>query len=202
LLTTERFSHTAFGAPFSNYWWLSELAFYGLFTLGGPVLLAVFAGSCAFAAVYGSWRLMRGAWESRITLLLFLMIATAPEWAVRPQVLSLAFMVLSTYLVVSDRSAWLPPLFVVWANTHPQVVLGVLLAGAAAFEALVWSRPRARRDVLIAVGCVAAPMAAPDGWHFWSQALNTVPSLEPWSYRSIALQSTPAVSRSGWPSPR
>src|SRR6185503_5489441 len=47
LLTTERFSHTAFGAEFRNYWWLSQLAFYALFALGGPVLLTVFAGTCA-----------------------------------------------------------------------------------------------------------------------------------------------------------
>jgi hypothetical protein len=174
LLTTERFSHTAFGAAFSNYWWLSQLAFYALFTLGGPVLLTLFAGSCAFAAVYGSWRLMRGAWEARLTLLLFLTIATAPQWAVRPQVISLAFIVLSAYLIVNNRSGWLPLLCVVWANTHPQVVFGVLIAGAAALEALVWSRTRARRDVLVAAGCVAALLASPDGWHYWSETVNTV----------------------------
>ena len=81
LLRTEPFSYTALGHEFRNYWWLSQLAFFALFTLGGPLLLTVFAGSCAFAAVYGSWRLMRGAWDIRLTLLLFLIIATAPEWA-------------------------------------------------------------------------------------------------------------------------
>ena len=85
-LRTEPFSHTALGREFHNYWWLSQLTFYALFTWGGPLLLTFFAGACAFVAVYGSWRLMRGSWEARLVVLLFLMIGTAPEWAVRPQV--------------------------------------------------------------------------------------------------------------------
>lgn len=173
-LTTEPFSHTALGREFRNYWWLSQLTFYALFTWGGPLLLTVFAGACGFIAVYGSWRLIRGPWEARLVLLLFLMIATAPEWAVRPQVISLALMVLASYLVVHDRTAWLPLLCVVWANAHPQVVFGVLLAGAVALEAIVWSRARAVRDVLIAVACAAAVMVSPGGWYYWTEAVNTV----------------------------
>jgi hypothetical protein len=174
LLTTERFSHTAFGADFRNYWWLSQLAFYALFALGGPVLLTVFAGSCAFAAVAGSWRLMRGPWEIRLVLLLFLIVATTPEWSVRPQVVSLLLMVATMYLVVRDRSAWLPLVCVVWANAHPQVVFGVLMACIASLEALIWSRARLVRDTLIAVGCAAALMVSPDGWRYWSETLSTV----------------------------
>ncbi len=173
-LTAEPFSHTALGREFRNYWWLSQLTFYALFTWGGPLLLTVFAGACGFIAVYGSWRLIRGPWEARLVLLLFLMIATAPEWAVRPQVISLALMVLASYLVVHDRTAWLPLLCVVWANAHPQVVFGVLLAGAVALEAIVWSRARAVRDVLIAVACAAAVMVSPGGWYYWTEAVNTV----------------------------
>ncbi len=174
LLTTEPFSYTALGHEFRNSWWLSQLTFYGLFMWGGPLLLTVFAGACGFIAVYGSWRLIRGPWEARLVLLLFLMIATAPEWAVRPQVISLAFMVLAAYLVVNDRTAWLPLLCVVWANAHPQVVFGVLLAGAVAVEALVWSRARVLRDVAIVAACAVAVMVSPGGWRYWTEAVNTV----------------------------
>ena len=173
-LRTEPFSHTAFGREFHNYWWLSQLTFYALFTWGGPLLLTLFAGACAFVAVYGSWRLMRGSWEARLVLLLFLMIGTAPEWAVRPQVISLALMVLAAYLVVTDRTVWLPLVCVVWANAHPQVVFGVLIAGAVALESLVWSRARVARDVLVAAACAAGVMLSPGGWHYWTEAVNTV----------------------------
>ena len=173
-LRTEPFSHTALGREFHNYWWLSQLTFYVLFTWGGPLLLTLFAGACAFVAVYGSWRLMRGSWEARLVLLLFLMIGTAPEWAVRPQVISLALMVLAAYLVVNDRTVWLPLVCVVWANAHPQVVFGVLIAGAVALEAFLWSRARVARDVLVAAACAAGVMLSPGGWHYWTEAVNTV----------------------------
>ena len=81
LLTTERFSFTAFGAPLQNHWWLSQLVFYGIYTAGGPFLLTLFAGICALAACYGSWRLIHGALVIRIVLLSFLVVATAPEWS-------------------------------------------------------------------------------------------------------------------------
>jgi|SoiMethySBSTD1v2_1073268.scaffolds.fasta_scaffold00176_18 hypothetical protein len=174
LLTTERFSHTAFGADLRNYWWISQLAFFALYAMGGPVLLTLAAGACAYAAVFGSWRLMRGSWEVRLVLLIFLILATAPEWAVRPQVISLALLVLTAHALTRDRVGWLPLLFVVWANAHPQVVLGVALTGAAALEALVWSRTRVKRDMWTAVCCAAAPMASPDGWRFWLEAIQTV----------------------------
>jgi hypothetical protein len=174
LLRTEGFSHTAFGADFHNYWWLSQLAFYALFMIGGPVLLTVVAGACAFAAVIGSWRLMRGSWEVRLVILLFMSVSTLPEWAVRPQVISLALLVLTAHLVMRDRIGWLPLICAIWANAHPQVVFGVMMAGAAALEALVWSRTRFKRDALIAVCCAAAVMISPGGWHYWPEAFRTV----------------------------
>jgi hypothetical protein len=174
LLRTEGFSHTAFGADLHNYWWLTQLAFYALFMSGGPVLLTVMAGACAFTAVLGSWRLMRGSWEVRLVVLLFMSVATLPEWSVRPQVISLALLVLTAHLVVRDRTVWLPLICAIWANAHPQVVFGVLMAGAAALEALVWSRTRFKRDALIAACCAAAVMISPGGWHYWPEAFRTV----------------------------
>jgi hypothetical protein len=173
-LRTDVFSHTAYGAVVHNYWWLSQLLFYALHSLGGPILLTVFAGGCAFAAVGGSWWLVRGSWEAQCGLLLFLMLATPPEWAVRPQVISLALLVLSAHLVARDRLAWMPLVCLLWANAHPQVVFGVLLSSAAALEALVWSRARFMRDALVAACSVAATFVSPGGWYFWPDALRTV----------------------------
>ena len=38
-LLTEPFSHTAYGAELHNHWWLTQLVFYGVHSLGGPFLL-------------------------------------------------------------------------------------------------------------------------------------------------------------------
>jgi hypothetical protein len=173
-LTTERFSFTAYGTPLQNHWWLSQLAFYAAYAAGGPLLLTLFAGACALAAVYGSWRLMRGALEVRVVLLAFLVLATAPEWAVRPQVISLALLVVSAHLIARDRIVWLPLVCLVWGNAHAMVIFGVLMAGACALEALCWTRERFLRDAAVTLACVLAPMLSPLGVAYWPRVLSTV----------------------------
>ena len=171
-LTTERFSHSSFGTEIQIHWWLSQIIFYVAFVAGGPALLTVLCGSFAFGAVCGAWRLVRGAFETRIILLLFLMIATASEWAVRPQVISLALFAVTLHLIVRDRMAWLPFVCLVWANAHAVVVLGLIVVGVVALEALVWSRAKLARDGAVLVGCVLAPMVSPLGLHYWPRIIS------------------------------
>jgi len=173
-LLTEPFSHTANGAELHNHWWISQLAFYGVYSLGGPFLLSLFAGACALAAVLGSWSLMRGPWELRVALLAWLIVVTVPEWSVRPQVVSLALLVLAIHLIVRNRAEWLPAMCVVWANTHGMVVFGIALGGALLADALLWSRTEWRRAAAIAAACAAAPLISPLGLSYWPQVLETV----------------------------
>jgi len=77
-LLTEPFSHTAYGTALHNHWWLSQLVFFAVYSLGGPFLLTLVAGACAVGATAGSWRLMKGPWELRIGLLAWLVVVTAP----------------------------------------------------------------------------------------------------------------------------
>ncbi|MGH9256658.1 MAG: hypothetical protein ACRD3C_19030 [Vicinamibacterales bacterium] len=174
LLLTEPFSYTAYGAELHNHWWLSQLAFYAVHSLGGPFLLTLVAGACAVAAIAGSWRLIRGSWELRVALLAWLLVATAPEWAVRPQVISLALLVLVAHLIARGRLVWVPLVCVVWANAHALVIFGVVMGAAVLLEALVWSRAEVRRAATIAAACALAPMLSPLGWSYWSQVLTTV----------------------------
>lgn len=173
-LTTERFSHSSFGTELQIHWWLSQVIFYVAFVVGGTALLTVLCGSFAFGAVCGAWRLVRGTFETRIILLLFLMIATAPEWAVRPQVISMALFTVMLYLIVRDRTVWLPVVCLVWTNVHAVVVLGLIVVGVVALEALVWSRAKLRRDVAVLVGCALAPMVSPLGLHYWPRIISAV----------------------------
>jgi hypothetical protein len=173
-LLTEPFSHTAYGAELHNHWWLTQLVFYGVHSLGGPFLLTILAGACALAAVAGSWRLVRGTWDLRVVLLAWLAIATAPAWSIRPQVISLVLLVLVLHLIVRNRLAWVPLVCVIWANAHGLVVFGVAMGCAVLLEALFWSRGEIRRAAAVAAACVAAPMISPLGWNYWPQILSTV----------------------------
>lgn len=173
-LTMERFSFTAFGNPLQNHWWLSQLAFYALHSLGGALLLTIGAGASTLLAVWGAWRLCRGSIELRIVLLLFFVLATTSEWAVRPQVFSLALIVLVAHLIARDRIVWLPLVMLVWANAHAMVLFGVLMAGACALEALVWTRRRLVRDAAVTLACLLVPALSPLGWEYWPRVLATV----------------------------
>lgn len=173
-LAIERFSHSSFGTELRLHYWLSQIIFYGAFMTGGAFLLAVLCGAFAFGAVFGAWRLIRGTFETRIILLFFLMIATAPGWAVRPQVMSMALFAVMLHLIVRDRMAWLPVVCLVWANVHAVVVLGLMVVGVIAFEACVWSRARLPRDWIVLALCFVAPMVSPLGLHYWPGIISTV----------------------------
>jgi len=172
--TTELFSHTFHGRAWLNHEWLSQLFFYGIHAFGGPFLLTIVCGACAFIAVMASWRLTRGSAEVRLVLLLSILIVTAPAWAVRPQAFSLVLLMLSVWLVTRDRIAWLPVLTVLWANAHGVVLLGVVIACVNALERLIWSRRHFPRAAVVAALCLAAPMATPLGWHYWPRVAQTV----------------------------
>jgi len=173
-LLTEPFSHTAYGAELHNHWWLTQLVFYGVHSLGGPFLLTLFAGACALAAVAGSWRLVRGPWDVRAVLLAWLVITTAPSWSIRPQVVSLLLLTIVLHLVARNRLWWMPLVCVVWANAHGLVIFGVAVAGAVLLDALLWSRHEIKRAALVVAACVAAPTVSPLGWNYWPQILSTV----------------------------
>jgi hypothetical protein len=190
ILPAEVFSHTAFGAPlFHNHEWLSQLVFYGLYKAGGPLLLAAAGTACVIAAVAVCWGMVKGSAEARLGWLALLFVGTVTEWAIRPQVMSLALFALALKLATSDRGRdrWLPVLCLVWANLHAVAIVGVMIAGCAAAESVLWSRARVRRSVLIAAGCVAAPLFTPLGWHYWPRVFEVVRlarELEIHEYRS------------------
>jgi len=70
-------------------------------------------------------------------------------------------------LAFSDR-AWLPLVFVVWANLHGGWILGL---GAVAVQALL--RP-SRQRVMLATACGAATLVNPYGVHVWIAILDAM----------------------------
>jgi hypothetical protein len=174
LLDRELFAHVTYGQLHPNHWWLGQLIFYALHALGGPMLLTLVAGACAWWAVFGAWTLTRGSSPEIRLLLLVVLMLSLPEWSVRPQVFSMALMVVAVRLILADRLGWLPPLMILWANVHAVVVLGVGVVSLVAVEALLWSHHRVRRALGMAAACWAAPMVSPLGLHYWPYVLKVV----------------------------
>ena len=176
-LTTDQFAYTILGSPLHyDHHWLAQVVFFGLHRLGGPFLLAVFSAGCVLAAVVGAWRLARGSAEARFTWLIVLLVGTPSAWSIRPQVISLVMFVLACHLVLSDRKrdVWLPLVCLVWSNLHAVAITGPVIAGCAVVEALLWSRERVVRSLIIFAACLAAPLATPLGWDYWPRILELV----------------------------
>jgi len=176
-MAVPKIEHLAFpidGQPVANLEWLTQLLFFALYSAGGPFLLSVFCGGCALAAAWMSWRLIRSGPASRLVLLVILLVGVVPEWAVRPQAISLLLFICSVRLATTGNILWLPLLCVLWSNMHGAVLLAVVVAACAALESLIWSRGEVMRHGLVTLGCAVAPILTPLGTRFWPQVMTTV----------------------------
>ena len=106
LLLTDTFSHTADGAFWPNHEWLSELLFYGVYTIGGLPLLTL---GCALV-VTSAWALV---WietpapaRAKFLLTACAVAAASTTWSLRAQVLSLLLVTVTMALLRRRRYAW------------------------------------------------------------------------------------------------
>ena len=153
LPTVERWSYTARGRAWPDHEWLSEAIFYPLHRIGGMPLLALLVAASVTATFALVWRLMEGPVLRRGALVFVTLPVTLIVASLRPQVFSLLLLVVTVTLLARARFAWLPVVFLLWANLHGAVVVGGVVVGAVLVTALVWERARARS--LLAWGALA-----------------------------------------------
>jgi hypothetical protein len=169
----------AHGAPWIDQQWLSQLASYGLYALGGLGLLglvnvALLTGGVAFATFAG--RRFGAPFVSTVIALPLGLIMIAPAREVRTQTFVVPLFALLVYLLARDsrrpsaRVYWCLPLLVVWANLHGTVTMAaglVALHGVVIlFERrrMVFHSLRAwRRPVALIAGSAVAITATPYG---------------------------------------
>jgi hypothetical protein len=163
VLKTETFSHTAPGAPWIDQSWLPQLGMYGLYRLGAFPALALAVGAVvavAFGLLLPAARAKDGpsTWWSpywRAFVLLWAAIASGPTWAARPHLLTLLLTSAWVLLLARWRAngyrprdlLWLPPLMLLWANSHGGYIVGLLLlsleAGGLALDGAIGRAQRA-----------------------------------------------------------
>lgn len=150
--STDPFSHTMQGVPWTAHEWLAEILLAAAHEAGGWVLVAaVTALAFAVAIALLTRALLR--WLEPIYAIMFAALGvamTAGHLLARPHILALPLMIVWTVELVRAReenrvpSPWLLPVITVWANLHGGFTLGIALAGALALEALLDS-PRGQR---------------------------------------------------------
>ena len=110
----ERYSFTADGRYWSNHEWLWEAVAYALHHVGGMPLLSAWTGATVLATV---WVVRRSTTASGYVVPLVLGAALplmSVSWTTRPQVTSMLLFAVMVLLLIRERYAWIPPLFLLW----------------------------------------------------------------------------------------
>jgi hypothetical protein len=189
------FSFTVRDHEWITHEWLSEALMWPVYAVGGlPALSLAFAllAACAFWLVYGC---SEGQPYLAGLLVLLGSFTAAPSFGVRPQMFNLVLT--AAFASVLDgfkRRAlcrrtllWLPLLTVVWANLHAGYLLGVVLVGTYAAGASLDRLGKGARDdqlawsdvrwlAIVAVLCLVAALANPNGWRLWTYPFGTLGS--------------------------
>jgi hypothetical protein len=174
ILFHDTFSHTVFGQRWDNHAWLSQVLFAAIYQVGGMPLLT---GTCAVAVTAGVWLVYAstaGSQMQRLALLATVVSGATITWSVRPQSLTLLLVGATIWFIRRGRLLPLPLLFLVWANLHSAVGLGlVLLVGAAAGHLIAHRRLPTRLLATIAL-CTMATLATPQGLFYWTNIATSM----------------------------
>ncbi len=182
---TDLFSFTALGKPFVLQNWLAEVAYYGMYRLGGLPLIAFLNALMVLVAFLLLYFLcFRVASRPHVVIAVGIVAALAIPGTIRPQVFSYPlfafyYLALMLYRQRARDLLWtLPPLMVLWVNLHGAFFLGVvLLAVVGASE--WWRRlihddktdaltPAELRKLAFTLGlCVLASLANPEGYKIY-----------------------------------
>lgn len=132
LLTSDIFSHTAYGASWTAHEWLAEVIMGGLHLLAGLPGVVIFYCLLAALSFWLLFRLAReigGDWPSFLVVS-FALILAARHLLARPHIFTWLLGILTLFLLLRGRPRHLyalPLLTAFWANVHGAFAVGLFL---------------------------------------------------------------------------
>jgi hypothetical protein len=177
--TSDPFSFTVAGHPWMAYEWLGDVLIGAVARLGGLMGLEVFLfvwASAVVLAIYAYATLRSGNSKAGFLTAGVLCSFAFASFSLRPQMLGYLFLVLTLIVLErfrqgKPRSIWfLPPLVLLWVNTHGSWVIGMgvllvfLASGLVEFrcgsiEARRWtSAQRIRLETVLLLSLAAIPL--------------------------------------------
>lgn len=202
--TSDAFSHTMHGAPWTAHEWLAEIVLAGAF-LGGGWTLVTAVTSLAFALAIALLARALLRWLEPVHVLGAAMLAvllTVPHLLARPHVLVLPLLIVWVSELVRARqedrtpAIWLLPVMTLWANMHGGFTFGLALACALAAEAVLAARQRRQAAVAARTWGVFLALA------FASALLNPQGPHGLWFTWQVLFEDSYALTRIGeWQSP-
>jgi hypothetical protein len=190
-IRTETWTFTVGGQPWLNFEWLAELPYYCAFRrLGDSGLYAVMMILLS-AIVLGIYSLARmrchdakAAFVAAFIGLDFITVSFGP----RTLLFGWLFLIVELAILWSlqrgrDYTAWLPPLFLLWINTHGSWLIGFalmvvyfacgLVGGEwGSISATRWTRAQMRRFALVTAASFALLFVNPYGWRLVAYPLD------------------------------
>ena len=179
----DEFSSYAIGKPWVAYSWLFEVVVYTLCQAFGLVGIVVYTTSFSLLIAYALHSLVRQftlPFTTEIALTAVGLIAMKPLYSPRPWLFTVLFFIIELNLIFTARRTGdprrlllLPPLFMIWANTHIQFSYGLFVLGLAGIESLIdklfhWPRHEDNSHPLpvgyllgIVAACCVATLATP-----------------------------------------
>jgi hypothetical protein len=132
--TTDPYSYTAAGQPWLAYEWLGDVFFSAVARVGGlGALQALFIvlGAAIMLALYGYATMRARNSKAGFVAATVLLVLAAANFNLRPQMMGYLFLVLTLIALERFRQGsflalWLlPPLFLLWINTHGSWEIGL-----------------------------------------------------------------------------
>lgn len=182
--TVDMFSWSAPGANWIAHEWLFETV---LALVSSPVGIALFSTTLVLAGLFLLWKLINIVAEDKNTAILFFVLSAimlSVGWSARPQLAAYDFFLLTLLLLYKGREKhsylWLlPPVFLLWANCHASVLLGLGVVGLEALLSFipVFETGRIKhigegKKVGVFITCTLASLVNPRGAGLWTYAVK------------------------------
>ncbi len=177
------YSFTAPGAPWMAYEWLGEVVMALAAQLGffkGLTALLMVLGAIYTGLLYGYATLVSGNSKAGLVACAIFLPLLTVFFTARPQLIGYIFLVITIILLEryrqgKQKSLWiLPPLFLIWVNTHGSFVFGLAVFGiywvsgwfnfeVGGVRAEPWTAAQRRHLALVFLLCVIALTITPYG---------------------------------------
>ncbi|MCJ7626664.1 MAG: hypothetical protein MUO76_24495, partial [Anaerolineaceae bacterium] len=134
-LLHDEFSYTKYGSDWINHSWLSQVILYFVFMWGKYLGLSLFVSILAVSSMLFVWFQLEDHGVIGAFITIFGSIVASVVWSPRPQITSLVFFGIVSYLLFLykwrgiDRLWLLVPIFIIWSNLHGGFPLGFMLVG-------------------------------------------------------------------------
>jgi hypothetical protein len=195
--TTDPYSFTAAGQPWLAYEWLGDVLFATVARLGGLSglqALLIFLGAAVLVALYAYATLRCGNSKAGFVSAIVVLVLATLNFNLRPQMLGYLFLILTLISLERFRQGrsfalwFLPPLFLIWINTHGswEVGLGTILVywicglkemRLGDIEMHAWKPEERVQLSLIFLLCVAVIPITPYGTRLAAYPFDVVASL-------------------------